>query len=407
MSTAIRAVTMPKWGIEMTEGTINQWVLREGERVEKGGSLLEVETDKIVNTVESPAAGVLRRIVAGAGEVIAVGALVGVLAGEEVSDADVDSFINSFRGAQVSFEPDSAASSASAAEAAASEVRVSPVARRLAEQLGLDIRQVKPAGSNGRVTKEDVENYAAGLKGTATPAGTAASSADATHPDPVTRVRLSATRLTIARRLSQSSQAIPHYRVSIDIDAAPLQQLRRALSEDQRGARVTLNDVLLRVCALGLVRHPAVNALLEGEETLQYAHAHIAIAVPGEAGLITPIIRNADQKSIVELARESAELIGRARRSELTREQINGGTFSVSNLGMYGVSRFDAIINPPQVAILAIGAARQTVVVRDGEPAVGELMTLTLSADHRVVDGAQAAAFLATLASLAAAPQQL
>ncbi len=395
MSAAVQAVTMPKWGIEMTEGTVNSWTAQEGQAVEKGEPLLEVETDKIVNTVEAPFAGTLRRILAQAGEVYPVGSLIAVLAEPAVSDADVEAFIQGFKGASVTFEPDAqapAAAPAATSAAAESEQRVSPVAARLAESLGIDIRKVTGTGRNGRVMKEDVEAFAAA----------ATAPADA---NPVTRLRLSAARTVIARRLLESSQGIPHYRLTREVRADALTEHRRTLNAG--GTRVSLNDLIVRASALALVKHPAVNAQLVAEEILQYAHADIAIAVATEGGLITPIIRGADQLSSAQIARLSSELAQRARNGALKREEIAGGTFTVSNLGMYGLDSFDAIINPPQVAILAVGALRERAVVQDGAVIAAAVMRLTLSADHRVVDGAVAAQFLATLAELLEKPAQL
>ncbi len=395
MSAAIQPVTMPKWGIEMTEGTVNSWTAQVGQVVAKGEPLLEVETDKIVNTVEAPFAGTLRRIVAEAGEVYPVGSLIAVLAEPSVSDADVEAFIAGFKGASVSFEPDAQAPDAAAAAPAAApaaEQLVSPVAARLAESLGVDITKVAGTGRNGRVMKEDVEAYAAAC-------------APATEANPVTRVRMSPARLVIAKRLTESKQGIPHYRLKRDVRAGALSAHRRALHE--AGTRVSVNDLIVRASALALVKHPEVNAQFSGEEILQYAHADIAIAVATPGGLMTPIVRGADGKSVAEIARESAELARRAREGALKREEIAGGTFTVSNLGMYGLDSFDAIINPPQVAILAVGALAERAVVDGGAVVAAQVMKLTLSADHRVVDGAVAAQFLATLAELLEKPAQL
>lgn len=431
MAEAIRPVTMPKWGIEMTEGTINQWSIREGQQVEKGDPLLEVETEKIVNTVESPAAGILRRIVAEAGDVKPVGSLIAVLADTEVSDAEIASFVENFKGATVSFEPDApesrgaapavnataggadAQGAAATESAAGDELRISPIARRLAESLGIDISRVKGTGRNGRISREDVEAFAARAGATAgsglgmsagAGAGAGAGAANAIGTNPITRLKLSATRATIARRLLESKQTIPHYRLTIDVEVDRLQQHRRSL---QAPTKVSLNDMLLRACGLALVRHPTLNAQFDGTEILQFAHADIAVAVATDSGLITPIVRKVDLKSLPDIARETADLADRARRSALSREEIAGGTFTLSNLGMYGLASFDAIINPPQVAILAVGAAREAVVARNAAPAVAHLVTVTLSADHRVVDGAQGAAFLATLKDLLQAPDRL
>ena len=406
----IRALTMPKWGIEMQEGTVTAWHIEPGRRVEKGEPLLDVETEKIVNSVESPASGTLRIVLAGAGDTCKVGELVGVLAEPGVGDAEVDAFIRNFRPADTSFErDDSADGKAPAATPAAAataqpatpaapsedgdEPRVSPIARRLAEKLGIDPSRIVGTGRNGRVSKEDVEAYAAKLAAAPAPAPEATAAAT-----PLRRERLTSMRATIARRLGESKQTIPHYRVSIDLDADALLARRRALADT--GVRVSVNDLLLEAVARALVRHPRVNAQFDGNEVLEFGQADIAVAVATDAGLITPVIRAADGKPVERLAAESRELAARARSGKLTREEITGGTFTVSNLGMYGIKSFDAIINPPQVAILAVGAAEPRPVVRDGALAVGTRMTVTLSSDHRVVDGAAAAAFLATLAAL-------
>ena len=478
MAAPISAITMPKWGIEMTEGTITGWRVGEGQRVERGAEILDVETEKIVNAVESPAGGVLRRILAADGETRAVGALIGVIAEERTSDADIARFVESFVAAVVSFdlnaaapaaepnvaEPTLAQSAAMASVAvqaeaapteematgtvptapaatamggatgsASDEAHVSPIARRVAERLGVDLAKVTGTGRNGRISKEDVEAFAArggavrdaasqgataqgtaargtaarGISAQRAPAPSVAPVPDSTVASSgVRRIRMSARRGTIARRLLESKQSIPHYRLELDVDFGPLLQHRRALT-DGAGARVTVNDLLLRAAALALVQHPMVNAQLDGDEIVQFENADIAIAVAAEAGLVTPILRRANLKSVATIARESCDLIDRARRGSLLREEISGGSFTISNLGMHGVTRFDAIINAPQVAILAVGAVSQRPAVRSGVLAVAELATLTLSADHRVVDGAVGAAFLTTLRGLLEKPAAL
>lgn len=409
MSEPIHAVTMPKWGIEMTEGTVIQWNAAEGQRIDKGAPLLEVETEKIVNTVDSPASGTLRRIIADAGEARPVGALLAVLAATEVSEDALEGFIEKFKGASVSFEPGEDASAAAPADTGETvqgasgvtgdDVRVSPHARRLADRLGVDLSKVRGTGRNGRITREDVETFAA-------QAGGAAQDAAAAGAAVPTRTRLSPTRATIARRLLESKQTIPHYRLSVDVQAAALAR-RAAQAAHEAGRRITVNDLLVRGCALALARHPELNAWLEGEELVQFPHAHVAVAVAAPGGLITPVVRAAEGKSLAEVAAVTADLVDRARRGELTREDIAGGTFTISNLGMFGLARFDAIINPPQVAILAVGAAEDRVIACDGAPVVAKVMTLTLSADHRVIDGAVGAAFLATLRALIEEPARL
>jgi pyruvate dehydrogenase E2 component (dihydrolipoamide acetyltransferase) len=418
----IAAVTMPKWGIEMVEGTINGWTVAVGQPVARGDALLDVETEKIVNTVEAPAAGVLRRQIGAVGDVYPVGVLIGVIADAATSDADIDAFVAGFKGATVSFELDAAApAAASAAPAAASsdagadagdgEQRVSPIARRVAEKLGVDLAQVRGTGRNGRISKEDVEAFAAAQAAapTTTPA---APSAPATPPgaSPAvagqTRRRMSATRATIARRLLESYQNLPHFRLACDVDASRL-ILKKGEVSDHTSTRITVNDMLVRACSIALLRHPLVNSQLQGEEIVQFAHADIAVAVATENGLITPIVRQADTLNVAQIARATADLSERALRGALTREEISGGTFTISNLGMHGIARFDAIINPPQVAILAVGAAEERVVARNGVATVARMMTLTLSVDHRVIDGAVGAAFLQTLRQLIEQPDSL
>jgi pyruvate dehydrogenase E2 component (dihydrolipoamide acetyltransferase) len=430
------AVTMPKWGIEMTEGTITGWRVREGARIERGAEILDVETEKIVNAVEAPASGVLRRVTAGEGETCAVGALIGVIADEEASDADIARFVESFVAAVVSFDSPGAgtpaptlapAVSIAAADApshalpgadhtvesGSDDARVSPIARRIALRLGVDLSRVTGTGRNGRISKEDVEAFAARTAGvqttsTADASGTnaGASGTGVSPPASAKRIRMSARRATIARRLLESKLTIPHFRLDAEIDMGPLLQMKREHAAP--GAdRVTLNDLLLRAVALALVRHPMVNAQFEGEEIVQFENADVAIAVAAQAGLVTPIVRAANLKSLAAIAKESRDLIERARLGTLLREEISGGTFTISNLGMYGISRFDAIINAPQVAILAVGAVSQRPVVRAGALSIAEMATLTLSADHRVVDGAVGAAFLATLRGLLERPQAL
>jgi pyruvate dehydrogenase E2 component (dihydrolipoamide acetyltransferase) len=408
MSQRIFPITMPKWGIEMQQGTITEWHAAPGAALAKGAPLLDVETEKIVNSVEAPVAGTLRRIVAETGSTESVGALIAVFADAAVSDAEIDAFIAGFKPAAASFEPEGASAAepvAAAAPAAApadadGEARVSPIARRIAERLGVDITQVKGTGRNGRVSKEDVEAYAAslGVSGAAAAPMTAAPSAPAATPaagDGVVREKMTSMRSTIARRLLESKQGIPHYRLAADVDLTALLARRAALRA--AGTEVSVNDLLVRACALTLVKHPAVNAQLHGDEVHKFPHADIAVAVATDGGLVTPIVRSADTKTAAQIGAETGDLATRARSGKLAREEITGGTFTLSNLGMFGIDRFDAIINPPQVAILAVGAGADRAIVRGGSVVVAKVATLTLSCDHRVVDGAVGAQFLQAL----------
>ena len=429
----IQAITMPKWGIEMQEGTINGWHAVVGQTVGKSDPLLDVETEKIVNTVEAPMAGKLRRIIGDAGDTLAVGALVGVFAEDDVTDAEIDQFVAGFKGADTSFEPEAATATpapavavpvaaaatpppaatvaAPATDDAGGESRVSPIARRVAEKLGVDLSKVVGTGRNGRVSKEDVEAYHAVIASKLAPTQEMANQPApaeeiASKPAPanaaipgesagVTREKMTSMRLTIARRLGESKQTIPHYRLAIDVDFTALFARRAALVAG--GAKVSVNDLLLQAVARTLTRHPQVNANLDGDEVVKFTRVDLCVAVATEGGLTTPVVRNAAARSAAEIAVAVAELAAKARAGKLVREDITGGTFTVSNLGMFGIDQFDAIINPPQVGILAVGAARERVIARDGGMAVARVATLTLSADHRVVDGAVGAAFLADL----------
>ncbi len=402
MSQKIFPITMPKWGIEMQQGTITEWHAVPGGALAKGAPLLDVETEKIVNSVEAPFAGTLRRIVAETGSTEAVGALIAVFADASVSDAEIDAFIAGFKPADASFDhadaPAAPAVAASAVDAAADgEARISPIARRIAERLGVDITQVKGTGRNGRVSKEDVEAYAAsiGVQAADTPVTAPAAGSTAAPGDDVVREKMTSMRATIARRLLESKQGIPHYRLAVDVDLTALLARRAALRA--AGTEVSVNDLLVRACALTLVKHPAVNAQLQGDEVHKFPHADIAVAVATDGGLVTPIVRSADTKSAAQIGAETGDLATRARSGKLTREEITGGTFTLSNLGMFGIDRFDAIINPPQVAILAVGAGADRVIARGGNVVVAKVATLTLSCDHRVVDGAIGAQFLQAL----------
>ncbi|HEX7373592.1 MAG TPA: dihydrolipoamide acetyltransferase family protein, partial [Steroidobacteraceae bacterium] len=326
MSQRIYPITMPKWGIEMQQGTITDWHAKPGQAVNKGDNLLDVETEKIVNSVEAPIAGTLRRILADTGATEAVGALIAVFALPEVPESEIDAFVASFKPADTSFEPDagsssapSPASSAPASPAPAAtdgEQRVSPIARRLADKLGIDVSKIKGTGTHGRVSKEDVELYAASMQGASTaaaePAAAPAVVVAATSANTPAREKMTSMRSTIARRLLESKQSIPHYRLDVDVDLTSL-LVRRAEINAQGGTKISVNDLIVRATALALVRHPGVNAQLQGDEVLTYPHADVCVAVATDNGLITPVVRGADTKSVAQINGEVAALAEKAR----------------------------------------------------------------------------------------------
>jgi len=389
----IYPIAVPKWGIEMVEGTINNWNKQEGDRVAKGDEVFEMESDKIVNVWEAPVDGVLRRIVAQEGDTHPVGALLGVIAAAEVDDAAIEAFIASFSGAAAE-ETSAADSPQTAAKAKAgggadANTRSSPSVRRLAQELGVDLNTVAGTGRRGRITEDDVR--AAGSDG-----GGADDSAG------VEVVPLSATRKTIAKRLTEAKQQIPHFYLTVEYELDGLLAHRARLNEGGE-LKVSVNDLIVWCVARALMQEPRVNVNLVGDAVHQFADANIAVAVATEEGLYPATVRKVQEMTPAQIAAALGTLAEKARSGKLGKEDISGGSFTVSNLGMYGVSNFTAIINPPMGAILALGKAEEKVVVKNGAPAVATLVSATLSCDHRVIDGAIGAKFLQMLGAELAA----
>ncbi len=407
----IYPVAVPKWGIEMVEGTVTSWNKAVGEAVSKGDEVFEMESDKIVNVWEAPADGTLRRILAEEGEARAVGELLGIIAADNVDDAAIDEFISSYGGAETS-SADTASETAAAPAAAAAPAptaavssvapsadggrRVNPVVRRLAEELGVDLDTVEGSGRNGRITKEDI--VAAAEAGPAT----TESSADADAAVDYQVIPLSATRKTIARRLSEAKRDIPHFYLSVDLNLEPLLAHRKKLNANG-DTEVSINDLLVWCVARALMEEPRINVNLVGDDIHQFNNAHVSVAVATDDGLYPVTVRNADNMTPQEIATATGELAEKAKAGSLAHADISGGSFTVSNLGMFGVDNFTAIINPPMAAILAVGRGQQRVVVKDGETVVVNMLSATLSCDHRAVDGAVGAQFLMKLQAQLAA----
>ena len=470
----LRAFTMPKWGIEMTEGTIAEWMVGEGAPFTKGDVLTLIETDKITNEVEAEFAGILARIIVPAGQTVAVGALLAVLADDPVDAAEVDGFIAQFVPANTqmaaaggaspipapapkpnvampadlsispaarqhaldhgvavhgiagrgrdgritlqdvmlaerpaAFVPVSAPVSVAALGEALNGAFASPLAKRLAVLHGVDIAKVTGTGPRGRISKTDVLGQIAPAQ--AAPAPVVAPTFDQValaSDGPFEALPMSAMRKAIARQLSYSKQTIPHFylRFSVQLDAIAHM---RQLAKQATGAAPSVNDYLVRAVALALQEHPDINVQLHGEEIRRFAQANISIAVETPKGLVTPVVRAAQTKTVSQISSEIRQLAERARAGKLQADDMRGGSFSISNLGMFGVESFDAIINPPQGAILAVGAGMRKPIDANHAIAFATMASLSLSFDHRAIDGAAGARFGQTLKGLIEDPARL
>ena len=398
-------VKLPRLGQGMESGTIVRWLKSEGDAVKKREPLYELDTDKVTQEVEAETDGVLLKIVVAEGEV-EVGTTIAVI-GKEGEEVVLEAVTAPQPKQQP--EPQQAEQTAPAPSGSQQEgvtppsasvengrVKASPLARRMARERGIDLRGIAGTGPEGRIVADDVEKAAAGA-----PSGFAA-----TLPVPEAEVvQLTSTRRTIARRLTEAWQA-PVFQLGVSADMTEALALREKLVELQAEGDVkpTVNDVLTKLVAVALVRHRAVNATFDGEQIQRSPAAHVGIAVAAPNGLVVPVVRDADRRTIQEIARARADLVGRARDGKLTLQDLEGGTFTISNLGMFGVEQFVAVLNPPQVAILAVGAVKDTPVAVDGGIDVAPLVQLVLTCDHRAIDGADGAQFLQTLVALVENP---
>ncbi|GBR11001.1 pyruvate dehydrogenase complex dihydrolipoamide acetyltransferase [Asaia spathodeae] len=410
-------ILMPALSPTMTEGTVSRWLKKEGDTVKSGDLIAEIETDKATMEVEAVDEGILGRIVVPEGtEGVKVNSPIAILVeeGEAVPEtAEAAPAKKAEPAPQTAAQPVSAPTSSApyvsshATPAAASpgkRVFASPLARRIAAKKGLDLSGVKGTGPNGRILRRDVEN--------AQVAAPAKAEAPISAPVEVTRVANSTMRKVIARRLSESKQNVPHFYVAVDIELDALLALRAQLnaaspSEGEGQFKISVNDMMIKAVALALRSCPGLNVQFTEAETLHFPDIDISMAVSIPDGLITPIIRQADRKSLREISAEARDLAKRARDGKLKPEEFQGGTFSISNMGMFGVREFSAIINPPQAGILAIAAGEKRAVVRGDQLAVATVMTATLSVDHRAVDGALGAQWLNALRDIVQNPYRL
>jgi pyruvate dehydrogenase E2 component (dihydrolipoamide acetyltransferase) len=473
----LRAFAMPKWGIEMTEGVVAEWLVQEGAPFKKGDLLALIETDKITNEVEAEGDGMFARLVAQTGGTYQVGELIAVLAGpdDSPSAAEIDTFVAGFKPADGKVASKAAAKKPAPAPAKATEpppaaakvdiaadANISPAARALAQERGIDVSAVAGSGPKGRITFQDVmqaslppapppsgepvditpvgnglgEIFASplakrlavqygidlsGIKGTG-PRGRickadvlslVSPSMEAPAPAFVRPaagsaeiIKMSPMRKAIAKALTLSKSSIPHFylRSRVRIDAV---MALRAQAKAATGEAPSINDYIVRACALALMQHPDLNIQVHGDEIHRFASADIAVAVATDKGLITPIVRAADQLSVASISRTVKALADKARAGKLQTQDFQGGSFSVSNLGMFGIDQFDAIINPPQGAILAVGAGTRQPIEIGNALAFATIVEISLSCDHRAIDGAVGAAFMRTLKGLIEEPALL
>jgi pyruvate dehydrogenase E2 component (dihydrolipoamide acetyltransferase) len=371
----------------MESGTIVKWLKSEGDPVEKGEPLYELDTDKVTQEVEADASGVLLKIAVAEGEV-EVGKTIAVIGeqGEQVETTAEEPPREEKQEAEPA--PKQVAQTRETASSTVNgRIKASPLARRIARERGIELSAVAGTGPEGRVVAEDVERAAAGAAPTPR-------AAPAPVSEDVEVEQLSSMRKTIARRLTEAWQA-PVFQLGITVDMGRALEVRRRLVELQGdGAKPTISDLITKVCAAALMRHRAVNALYKGDAIELHPTANIGIAVAIPNGLVVPVIPSCERKTIAEIASARAELVDRARSGKLQQGDLEGGTFTISNLGMFGIERFIAVLNPPQAAILAVGSTEDRPVVVDGEVVVRQRMELTLTCDHRAVDGATGAQFL-------------
>lgn len=409
----------------MEEGQVVQWLKAEGEAVAAGDILAEIETDKATMELVARGDGILRKITVKEGETAPVGEVIAMIAaeGEDLGDepsgkggGDAAGGTAEATGSAPEGDPPASeaapardAPQASAPEAAPEDagpdgedgrIKASPVARRLAREEGVELSALEGSGPGGRIIKRDVEDAvkAGPAEKAAEPAAATVAARPGDGPDSE-KVPLSQMRKTIAKRLVESIGPVPHFFLTIDVDMSRAVEARTRINRDleKSGVRISYNDIVLKATAMALARHPECNAHWGGDHIVRFHRVHLGVAVAIDDGLITPVVRDADRKGMAAISAEVREMAGRAREKKLRPEEYTGATFSVSNLGMFGIEEFTAVINPPEAGILAVGAMEERAVVVDGELEIRPRMKVTMSCDHRVIDGALGSQFLQTL----------
>ena len=422
-------ILMPALSPTMTEGNLVAWLKAEGDTISPGEVIAEIETDKATMEVEAVDEGVLGKILVAAGtEGVSVNAAIAILLEEGEDKSSIKD--NAYRSDQIEVKNTQNSEKKSEGQpdinepktgkvisentkvplgkmqspliANQDDVRVaaSPLARRMAEHAGLDLTKISGSGPNGRIIKADIDQVLSQDNALKLPPVSTVTSPSIEPSAQYDAIPNNSMRKVIASRLTESKQAAPHFYMTVDCNVDALKQVRMELNEKVEGTKISINDLIIRASAIALKQVPEANASWTEEATLVYKTIDISVAVAIEGGLITPIIRDAGAKGVKEISVKMKDLANRAREGKLTPEEYQGGTFSISNLGMYGVKEFSAVINPPQGAILAIGAAEERPIIKDGAVAAATLMTCTLSVDHRVVDGAVGARFLSAFKRL-------
>ncbi|KWX24832.1 dihydrolipoamide acetyltransferase [Mycolicibacterium wolinskyi] len=379
---------MPRLSDTMEEGVIIAWHKNIGDRVERGDILAEIETDKAIMELESYDEGILERMLAGEGDRVPIGIPIAVIG--DGSGASMEP----------ATPPPAPAPAPAAPQASGDRPKASPLARKIAAENGVDLAAVTGSGPGGRIIRKDVEN----LRPAETPAA----------PTPVEgdfdAVPLTTLQRVAAKRLTESKQTAPHFYLTAAVDVTALLAFRETVNDSLRaadGPKVSVNDFIVRAVASALRNNPGVNVSFGGDVLLHHHAVHIGVAVAVEAGLVVPVVRDADRKSVSQIAVETKEMAGRARIGKLRADEMSGGTFTISNLGMFGIEQFAAVINPPEAAILAVGAATDELRLIDGEVVARKILRLTLSADHRAIDGATGAVFLRDLTTLLENPLRI
>lgn len=399
-------IVMPQMGYDMKEGTVVQWHKKEGDTVARGEVIADIQTDKATVEFEAYTAGVLRKIIVEEGVPVPVGQLIAVITAPDEPLPEGIVGVAARAAAPVATPaavpaPPTTAPTTAATAAPASEIRATPIARRLARERGIDLALVTGTGPGGRITERDVEAYTPPAPAPAAPA-----------PQPgaisAERVDLSRMRQAIARVTVDSKREAPHFYITTDVDMSKAMDLRRDINDALPAeSRVSVNDLIIKACAMALQRYSKFNAFFRGDHLEMHPNINMGIAIALEAGLIVPGISRCESKSLAEIAATSKDLIARANSGHLRNEEYSGTTFSISNLGMFDVDSFAAIIFPPHAAVLAVGRVKDQPVARDGALAVAQMMKATLSVDHRVADGAEAAQFLMEIKKLLETPISL